>query len=387
MKLQGRRWFAVLFVIVWLGGLGCKPTGERLTGNGSEVENGISGIVYRPDASPVQGAIVTLIPAAYNPFKDTNVVLAKDTTDADGRFAFGAAPSDSYNLEAVSTRLKMNALISGLKPDSLILSEPGAIHLEKSKLQSTDIYIPGSDFRASVDSEEYSWESVPTGVFDLVYQASQGALATGLPIGSNHDTRLPAEIIFANRDAFLESTEPMQNTGGRRYLRLKSGDQGIMLLDFDLSDSSRLDSATLWMAVSEFQLNFEKYGYAASVYGFTAPWVEGTAYGIEDPDDGSSYSQSAPGIPWKTGFPETSLDPDSRLDVAFQGVKGGQQKHPFPVSARILNGLKSGTYTAIAIVENTTQFNNVDFSSTEGSHPPELHLHSPLRGPFYEYRK
>jgi hypothetical protein len=378
MKSKSRVWFAALSVLL---GLGCKPSGERLSGNGSEVENGIAGIVYLPDASPAKGAIVAMIPVAYNPFKDSALVLAKDTTDADGRFAFRGARSDSYNLEAVSANLKMNALISSEDPDSVILSEPGAINLEKSALRSADIYIPGSDFRISVDSEDFTWKSVPTGVFDLAYKDSPGAVATGLPVGANHESRLPAEIIVANRDAYLESTEPMQNTGGRQYLRLKSGGQGIILLDFDLGPVALLDTATLWLTVSEFQFNFEDYSYSASVYGFTSDWVEGTAYGIEDPDDGSSYSESQPGLPWKTGFPNTSLDPDSRLDVSFAGVKGGQRKHPFPISAKILNGLKNGTYTGIAIVENTDRFNNVDFSASEGSHPPELHLYAPRSQP------
>jgi hypothetical protein len=383
MKSQNRIWIAALSVVM---GLGCKPAGEKVAGNGSEVENGISGRVYLPDASPAKGAIVALIPVAYNPFRDTNLVLAKDTTDGNGRFAFRGTPSDSYNLEAVSADREMNALISGVDPDSVILSEPGAINLEKSKLSSADIYIPGSDFHASVDSDAFSWNSVPTGVFDLKYKESPTAFATGIPVGANHESNLPAEIIPANRDAYLESTEPMQNTGGRQYLRLKSGDQGIILLGFDLDSASSLDTATLWMTVSDFQFNFEDYSYSASVYGFTSPWVEGTAYHIEDPDDGSTYAESQPGLPWKAGFPNTSLDTASRLDVSFAGVKGGQQKHPFPISARILNGMKSGAYTGIAIIENSSRYNNVDFSSSEGSHPPELHLYAP-RGQAFEYRK
>lgn len=384
MRMKRRHGLAMLSVCL---GLGCGPKGEKLSGNGSEVENGISGIVYRPDATPVSGAVVALIPAAYNPFTDTNVVLARDTTDAQGRFAFATEPSEAYNLEAISTGLEMNALISSLNPDSVILSEPGTIRLERSRLPATDIYIPGSRFQASVDSEDFSWKSIPTGIFDLVFEGSQGALARNLPVGAKHHTRLPADIVFANRDAFLVSIEPTQNTGARKYLRLKSGGQGIILLDFDLDTASLLDTATLWMTVSEFQLNFEKYGYAASIYGFTAPWVEGTAYSLDDPDDGSTYSESAPGIPWNTGFPATSLDSASRLDVSFQGVKGGQKKHPFPVSGRILAGLKSGAYTAIAILENTAQYNNVDFSSSEGSHPPELHLYAPLTSPSSGIRK
>lgn len=376
MKTKSLVWFAALAIYVGVGS-GCKTPGERLSGNGSEVENGISGVVYHPDASPAQGAIVTLVPAAYNPFEDAHALLARDTADADGRFAFRAAPSDSYNLEAVSANLEMNALISGADPDSLILSRPGTIHLEKSRLLSPDIFIPGSRFHATVDSDGFLWKSVPTGVFDLVYRESRIALAAGLPVGANHGTRLPARIIAANRDLFLEATEPMQNTGARQYLRLKSGGQGIILLGFDLGASSLSDTATLWMTVSDFQLNFENYSYSASVYGFTSPWVEGTAYRLEDPDDGSSYSESRPGIPWKAGFPNTSLDAGSRSDVSFAGVKGGQRKHPFPIPFRILNGLKTGEFTGIAIVENTSWFNNVDFSSSEGSHPPELHLYDP----------
>jgi hypothetical protein len=209
-------------------------------------------------------------------------------------------------------------------------------------------------------------------------------LAAGLPVGANHGTRLPARILAANRDVFLEATEPMQNTGARQYLRLKSGGQGIILLGFALDSSSQSDSATLWLTVSDFQLNFENYSYSASVYGFTSPWVEGTAYRLDDPDDGSSYAESRPGIPWKAGFPNSSLDAGSRSDVSFAGVKGGQRKHPFPIPTRILKGLETGEYTGIAIIENTAWFNNVDFSSTEGSHPPELHLYA--RSPAESHR-
>lgn len=380
MKSLGRRRCGVVMVLMTLG---CQSDGDRLAGNGSEVENGLSGRVYTPDSIPVGGAIVARVPKAYNPFQDTLVLLAKDTTDADGRFAFGAgtAPSDSYNLEVVSASLGMHALLSSLSPDSVILSAPGSLHLEKSRLAATDLYIPGSTLRASVDSEVFAWRSLPTGSFDVLYRGSQGILASDLPIGAHHTTRLPAQILATSRDTYVESSEPGVNTGARQYLRLKSGDQGILLVDFDLDSSSRADTGTLWMTVSDYQMNFEDYSYAASVYGFTAPWVEGTAYRVEDPDDGSTYLESEPGIPWKAGFPATSLDPGSRLDVSFTGVKGGQRKHPFPVSGRILDGLKSGAYTAIAILENTERYNNVDFSSSEGSQPPELHLHAPLLNP------
>jgi hypothetical protein len=345
------------------------------------VENAISGKVYRPDAAPVAGAIVTLVPAAYNPFTDTNVVLARDTTDSQGRFSFETPEPGAYNLEAVSPSLEMKALVSGLKPDTLILSKPGTISLEKSRLQSPEIFIPGSEMRCSVDSGLFLWQSIPTGTFDLLYNGAPGALVAGLPIAADHDTRLPAEILVADRDAFLESSEPAHNMGARKYLRLKSGDQGIILLDFDLDSASLPDTATLWMAVSEFQMDFENYGYSASVYGFTAPWVEGSAYSLQDPDDGSTYLESGPGIPWKAGFPGTSLDPDSRIDVSFQGIRGGQRKHAFPVSGRILQGLQSGAYTAIALIETSNRYNNVDFSSTEGGHPPELHLYPPASIP------
>ncbi len=362
-------------LLLALTGIGCQRAGEKVAGNGSEVENAISGKVFRPDAVPVAGAVVTLVPSEYNPFTDTNLVLEKDTTDSQGRFSFAAPESGAYNLEANSANLGMNALVPGRQPDTLILSKPGTISLEKSGLLAPDLYIPGSQIRCTVDSGRVLWQAIPTGTFDVLYHGAPGALAAGLPVAADHDTRLPAEILVANRDAYLESSEPAQNTGARKYLRLKSGDQGIILLGFDLASAPATDTATLWLAVSEFQLDFENYAYSASVYGFVSPWVEGTAYTLQDPDDGSSYTESEPGIPWDPGFPATSLDPDSRIDVSFEGVRGGQKRHPFPISRRILEGLKSGAYTGIALIENSNRYNNVDFSSSEGSAPPELHLY------------
>jgi hypothetical protein len=82
-----------------------------------------------------------------------------------------------------------------------------------------------------------------------------------------------------------------------------------------------------------------------------------------------------PGIPWDAGFPGASLDSSSRIDVSFHGVRGEQIKHPFPISGKILRGLRDGTYTAIALVENSMDYNNSDFSSREGYYPPELFLY------------
>jgi hypothetical protein len=121
-------------------------------------------------------------------------------------------------------------------------------------------------------------------------------------------------------------------------------------------------------------MDFINYSYKASVYGFTTTWEEGTGYFIGDTDDGSTYLKSKPGISWPAGFPNTSIDISSRLDVSFQGIRGQQSEHAFPISGEILQGLKNGTYTAIAIIETGAEYNNVDFSSSQGHQGPELHL-------------
>jgi hypothetical protein len=368
-------WIGFVGLPLWVF-LGCSHLDEKVAGNGSEVENGIAGVVFQPNAAKVSGAVVTLIPTDYNPFTDTNLILLTDTTDASGRFAFNTAPSDSYNLEVASNTSDLMALVSSLHSDTLILSEAGSITLEKSKLQSAEVYIPGSKLKSSVDSEKFVWKSLPSGVFDLYYRKSQATLANKLPVVGNHNTSLPAQIFWADSDTYLESAEPTTNWGGKLFLRLKSQNQGIILLHFDLrsASASKLDTATLWLTISEFLPDFVNYSYQASVYGFTSPWVEGQGMYPKDTVSGSTFAESKPGTAWPIGFPTSALDFSSRLDVSFQGIRGVQQKHPVPISGKILQGLQNGTYTAIVLIENTQQYNNVDFSSSEGSHPPELHV-------------
>lgn len=353
---------------------GCLPKGDRLAGNGSEVENGFgpSGVVYLPDASKVRGAVITLYPAGYNPFTDSEADLPRDTTDGEGRYSFRSPPAGPFNLEARLASGNLSALAANPTTGTLILSAPGTIALGFPASGGMEAYLPGTGIRGFPGATVLP--SVPAGIY-TVLSGTGDTLARGISVSSGHSTLLPSLRIRAGGDTYLESSEPDQNSGAKQFLRLKSGEQGILLLHFDLDSAAFLDSATLWLAVSEFQRDFVDYGYAASLYGFTAPWVEGTGYDKSDPDNGSTYLESAPGIPWPKGTPGASLDSASRIDAAFEGVRGEQVKHPFPVSGKILRGLKDGTYTAIAIVENSDRFNNADFSSSEGYSPPELYLY------------
>jgi hypothetical protein len=369
--MRGKTLFSLMTFCLLLV-TGCLPKGEVVAGNGSEVENGISGVVYLPDASVVKGAVVTLYPRDYNPFTDNESDLLQDTTDEVGRYKFIAPPSDPYNIEARFAARTLSALTTNRFADTLILSQTGSITLEGKEEIFSEVYIPGTSIRTTSGSTELS--SVPSGIFSVLNR-TQDTLATAIPVSTNHNTLLPNQILFADLDTYLESTEPNQNSGAKQFLRLKSGDQGLLLLHFNLDTLTSSDSATLWLTVSEFQRDFVNYSYKASVYGFTSSWEEGTGYHKDDVDDGSTYLQSAPGIPWDAGFPGTSLDSSSRIDVSFHGVRGEQIKHPFPISGKILRGLRDGTYTAIALVENSMDYNNSDFSSREGYYPPELFLY------------
>lgn len=356
--------------LILLGG--CLREGDQLAGNGSEVENGLSGVVYLPDASTVPGAVVTLYPAGYDPYSDSESVLLRDTTDGSGRYSFSSPPVKPYNIEARLASRKMSALASHPSADTLILSESGSITLKVPGGTATDVFIPGTGIRAAAGATVLP--SIPAGIFTVLSRA-RDTLALGIPVSANHTTRFPSLIVPAESDTYLESIEPAENFGAKQYLRLKSGEQGFLLLQFNLEAVTSLDSATLWLAVSQFQRDFVAYSYDASLYGFTAPWVEGTAYDKPDPDNGSTFLESGPGIPWPAGSPGASLDTSTRIDVSFRGVRGEQIKHPFPVSGAILRGLKEGLYTAIAIVENSERYNNVDFSSSEGYLSPELYLY------------
>jgi hypothetical protein len=360
-----------LFIFCCLLVAGCLNDGKQLAGNGSEVENGLSGIVYSSDAARVSGAVVTLYPSDFNPFTDSDVVLDRDTTDEKGRYSFATRPTRPYHIDARLKERNLSALVLHPKADTLILSESGSITLDVEGA-TTEFFIPGTSIRSAPGSSVLS--AIPAGIF-TVLSRSRDTLALDIPVSARHSTGVPSRIIKASRDTYLESSEPDQNVGARQYLRLKSGDQGILLVHFDLDSVATLDSATLWMAVSEFQRDFIDYSYDASLFGFTAPWVEGTGYDKADIDNGSTYRESEPGIPWPAGFPGASIDSASRIDVSFRGVRGEQIKHPFPVSGAILRGLKSGAYTAIAIVENSNRYNNADFSSAEGYMPPELYLY------------
>jgi hypothetical protein len=363
------KWIPI-FALSGLWVVGCLNDSNQMAGNGSEVENGLSGVVFSSDAARVSGAVVTLYPEDFNPLTDSEKKLERDITDEKGRYSFSSFPSKPYHVVARTAAGDLSALARHTHADTLILSKSGSVTLDARGIAG-DVFIPGTGIRTFTGSSVLP--SVPAGIFTILSRSSE-TLVSGIPVSSNHATRIPTQILVPSRDTYLESSEPDQNSGARQYLRLKSGGQGMVLLHFTLDSVSSLDSATLWLAVSEFQRDFIDYSYDASLYGFTAPWVEGTGYRKEDNDNGSTYLESQPGIPWPKGSAVGSLDSATRIDISFRGVRGVQIKHPFPVSSAILQGIQNGAYTGIAIVENSQRFLNVDFSSAEGYMPPALYL-------------
>ena len=127
---------------------------EPLSGGTSTSENGrVVGMVVDTGGSPASQTVVVLLPAVYNPVKDTETLFS-DTTDLSGAFRFSEVTVGEYSLQsrhiADGTRALTGNVMVRSDTDSVVVNDltlrkPGSIKIavpKEANRQSGYVYIP-----------------------------------------------------------------------------------------------------------------------------------------------------------------------------------------------------------------------------------------------------
>jgi hypothetical protein len=158
---------------------------------GSETGNpakGLTGQIRTLDGLPAARTRVVLVPVGFVPADaHATASLPAATTDAQGRYAFGAVALGRYNLEAMNpsdgTRARLAGIDAGDSTRELAaqtLGMPGSIAATLGGASDTVngfIYLPGSTFRAAVGASAgvVRLDSLPPGRIDSVVYGSAAA--------------------------------------------------------------------------------------------------------------------------------------------------------------------------------------------------------------------
>src|SRR5437879_54669 len=159
------RKIAILFLLFalsnWLAG--CNGQDEGSTAGITTIGNTVAGTVTTSKGTEVPNAEVRLIPADYNPVKDSLAAgFRVEGTNAHGRYAFIDVPPGTYNLEAIhdGTTALVQAIVLDAKSEikvapNAVLSLPGSITIMFGKLhfaQGGAFFIPGTTRFIDIDS-------------------------------------------------------------------------------------------------------------------------------------------------------------------------------------------------------------------------------------------
>jgi hypothetical protein len=163
----------------------------RLAGSVSETTNGMAtGRVVTAAGEPVGSAKVKLVPAGFDPVKDTAAILT-DTTDADGRFYFPGIDSGDFSISAANGNNGISALRTGIRINcdtvdiaEMTLTMPGAVKVMLPEgINASDgyVYLPGTDIFAYLLGREDSLilTAVPAGgILPVAYSSLNSSAAT-----------------------------------------------------------------------------------------------------------------------------------------------------------------------------------------------------------------
>jgi hypothetical protein len=155
---------------------------------GTDTETGggkLVGKVVTPNALPVAGTLVTLVPGGYNPFVAVpGRKVHVDTTDANGMYRFDSLPQGTYTIEFVAESQKSSFMLSGI-----VVGEHDSIAVPPSTLQMTAsvvvtlpvnvdtlkgyVYIPGTTYGARITKTMRSIElsMLPAGHLPSIFYA------------------------------------------------------------------------------------------------------------------------------------------------------------------------------------------------------------------------
>jgi hypothetical protein len=173
-----------LFIAAPLVWLRCSVSQVAGGGTIETTSGAVSGTIVSPLGGPGAGAQVKLLPAGYDPVKDTNA-LPTDTTDSLGQYDFSKVDSGDYVIEAVNGKDKTRFIRAGIhiKGDTIV-APPDTLRLPGTVKVSVPagingatgyFYIPGTtNFVFLNDHTDYAvLDSAPAGCMPAIYYSSK----------------------------------------------------------------------------------------------------------------------------------------------------------------------------------------------------------------------
>ncbi|MDQ3003290.1 MAG: DUF2341 domain-containing protein [Fibrobacterota bacterium] len=232
MTLPGLRkifFAATLGLSAWMfHGCGSKVA---LGGDATETGNArVAGQVVKGDGLPIAGVEVFILTSDFNPVNGGAVPDSqKDTTDEDGRYRFTRLEAGSYNMQFHDQSGRTRSLVYGIKlaADSVIvpkdtLHAPGVMSVPLPETLDSGlgyVYIPGTTFRARVNSEiritgKVLLDSLPQGLMPTVVYTKGDEDSRPIVLATDVAIR-KSEVTYVNSFAtWSKSAKLVLNTTG-----------------------------------------------------------------------------------------------------------------------------------------------------------------------------
>jgi hypothetical protein len=223
-----KKLLSISFLVLSLSAIQLCLCSDPYGGGTEDVNTKVTGRVFNPDNTPTFCAQVMLIPADYDPMRDTHSAILTDTTTETGEYHFTIRKSGFYTVQIVQITARTRAIISQVAVGSnttvfpaAVLSKPGILKvLLPDNIDKTNgyVYIPGTTISAKLSG---------TGWFALIDSVPAGSLPA---VNYSDPDSIPRTIRYAVSVTPAETTivaMPEWKYAARLFLNTTSSGAGV----------------------------------------------------------------------------------------------------------------------------------------------------------------
>ena len=201
-----------------------------------------------------------------------------------------------------------------------------------------------------------AWDGSNTSAISNIVSAAAASTVT-------RDDSVRLDVVA---DTYLECNDPAPK-GSAIYLKLKSGNQGVILLKFDMSGLAFTpDSAIIFMRPSLYADTFYYYAYARTI---AADWDETT----------KGWTGSVCGISLDSAL--GALAYQVKATGLVRGAPVQSQEYAFGIGRDIIRSYAAGTSYGIALIDLSGSARNNVFASREGEPAKAAYMMAYIKGP------